>query len=149
MECEICGDEEGEYIAEIEGARLHVCSRCAKLGKIVYSPSTARRAPPKPHRKEDELELVEDYGEKIRNARRKMGIPVSVLAERINEKESFLERIEKEKTLPNEKVARLLEKELGIKLLTTAPAAEGEVKKEEKKELTLGDIIEIEKKEEE
>jgi putative transcription factor len=148
MQCEVCGKGEGEYIAEIEGARLHVCGRCSKLGKILYSPPTTRHAPQRQQKVEEELELVEGYGKRIRDARTKMGISLSVLAERINEKESFLERIEKEKTLPDERAARLLEKELGIKLLITFSAGAGETKKGERKELTLGDIIEVETAEE-
>ena len=78
---------------------------------------------------------------------RRTGLPIAVLAERINEKVSFLERVVNQKTLPGEHLARKLEHELGIKLLAAVSATE-----EKKgggssgKEMTLGDILELQKK---
>ena len=46
-----------------------------------------------------------------------MGLGMSVIAEKIHEKESFLDAIENERLRPTFEVARKLEKELGIKLI--------------------------------
>ncbi|MFA6908155.1 MAG: helix-turn-helix domain-containing protein, partial [Candidatus Micrarchaeia archaeon] len=79
--------------------------------------------------------------------RKKMGRPLEVLAERINEKHSFLERVEHEKTLPDVKLAHKLERELGIKLLQeVSSGTAADVKDRQGKGMTLGDILEIQMK---
>jgi uncharacterized protein (TIGR00270 family) len=93
------------------------------------------------------MEVVEGFGALIAAARKKMGLPIEVLAERINEKHSFLERVEHEKTLPDEKVAHKLEKELGIKLLQVATESIAPSTSRSGAGMTLGDILEIQKKE--
>ncbi|MCX8175225.1 MAG: multiprotein bridging factor aMBF1 [Candidatus Micrarchaeota archaeon] len=151
MECEICGSAEAEYLIQVEGAKLRVCRDCSDTGRLLAGP------PPKPQKagvKQDgslaegrqELEVVEGYGSIISSARKKMGLPLEVLAERINEKASFLERVEHEKTLPDEKLCRKLEKELHIRLLEPAVSSGTAESKKSAGGVTLGDIIEIEKK---
>lgn len=149
MECEICGSGEGEYLILVEGAKLNVCRDCSGSGKLVRGP------PPRQFRaggeaaavrQKEELEVVEGYGKLIAEARKKMGLPMDVLAERINEKLSFLERVEHERTLPDEKLCRKLEKELRIKLLSGVVETAGVATSGGKGGMTLGDILEIEKK---
>ena len=120
MECEVCGDAEAQYLVLIEGAKLNVCPTCASSGKIIRPLYSVRPEETAPSAPKQEMEVVEGYGSIITGARKRMGLPIEVLAERINEKLSFLERVEHEKTLPDEKVAHKLEKELGIKLLQVA-----------------------------
>jgi putative transcription factor len=149
-ECEICGSGEVEYIIEVEGAKMSVCRECSTVGKIIKRmPKEAMKSDAafQPARTKVELEVVDGYGAIIQNARKKLGLPIEVLAERINEKASFLERIEHQKTLPDEKVARKLEKELGIKLLEEVVEQEAEGGGRSEAQITLGDIIELEKKE--
>lgn len=147
MECEICGGAEAEYLVIIEGAKLNVCRTCSTSGKMVrplhtYRPDAEAAPTPK-----QEMEVVEGYGSIIAAARKKMGLPLEVLAERINEKHSFLERVEHEKTLPDEKVAHKLEKELCIKLLQVATESVAPSTSRSGAGMTLGDILEIQKKE--
>jgi putative transcription factor len=152
-ECEVCGKQDAGYIVLVEGARMRVCRECSSLGKIITMPSvpqSARSQADVPYAFREELELVDDYGERIKKAREAKGLPLPVLAERIAEKESFLEHVEAEKMHPSESLCRKLEKELGIKLLETvasssAPNRGGGGGKPGP--VTLGDIIEIEKKE--
>lgn len=148
MPCEICGRDEEKYIIVVEGAKLKVCEECSSLGKIIWEAPKSATTPQAQSffKPKEEIDIVEGYGEIIASARKKLGLPIEVLAERINEKVSFLERIEKEKTKPNEKVARKLEKELGIKLFETIIESSAQSSSLSKKELTLGDIIEIKKK---
>jgi ribosome-binding protein aMBF1 (putative translation factor) len=78
-----------------------------------------------------------------------MGLPLEVLAERINEKESYLRSIEHGKMSPTLLVARKLEKELGVKLVETV--TEEVTTMDQKKPAsyrpqTLEDILEFQKK---
>ncbi len=147
-ECEICGTEGADYVAVIEGARLHVCEDCAKGGKVVEVPKPVQRqAPAQPTgRQKSEVEVVPEFGVKVKNARERMHIERKVLAEMINEKESTIERIEHEKMLPPENVALKLQKALGIVLLEQVGTGGGSYAKGEKKGLTLGDVVFVKKK---
>ncbi|MCX8163434.1 MAG: multiprotein bridging factor aMBF1 [Candidatus Micrarchaeota archaeon] len=154
MECESCGkkiENNQFYLVLIEGAKLNVCKECSSLGKIlqrpIFSTDTKNKKPISSSTlSEPEYELVEDFGKKISQARQKLGISLAVLAERLAQKESYLERIEKEKTIPPLSLVKKLEYELGVKLLssnslevsTTSPSASND--------LTLGDILEVDKK---
>lgn len=147
-ECEICGTEDAGYVAVIEGARLRVCADCASGGRIVEAPKPVQRpaAAQATGRQKSEVEVVADFGDKIKAAREKMHIERKVLAEMINEKESTLERLEHEKMLPPENVALKLQKALGITLLEQVGVGGGAYSKNEKKGLTLGDIVFVKKK---
>jgi len=149
MECEICGSGEGEYIILVEGAKLSVCAECSSSGKLLRGP------PPRAFKQaqgasassaRQELEVAEGYGSLISAACRRLGLPLEVLAERINEKHSFLERVEREKTLPDEKICRKLEKELGIKLLLAVAETPTASVSSAKGGMTLGDILDIEQR---
>jgi len=168
MECESCGcsmqKEESSYV-NIEGAKLNVCPRCRRLGKLIssnqnnfrssslyqqnsgYKQSSSSKSPSL----KEEFELVENYGHKIKNARDSAGLTLNDLAKKIFEKESFLDRIEKQKTRPPQNVITKIEKELGIVLLeqvsSQTPNEQIQFsKKQFSSAITLGDILEIEKK---
>jgi len=122
MECEICGKEANIfYVVEVEGAVMNACAECAKgkkvIDKIDLNKQENKNAKAEKAKESEESEIIEHYGEAIRKAREKLGLPLNVLAERISEKESTLLRIEQEKTLPSDKIIKKLEKELGIKLI--------------------------------
>jgi putative transcription factor len=125
VECEICGKQTDIlYEISVEGAQMLACERCARgeeVLRIVNAESEEKPhkiTPVEKKRESGEEEIIENYGDAIRNAREALGLPIRVLAERISEKESTLIRIEKQKTLPNEKARKKLEKELGIKLVS-------------------------------
>ncbi|MEM2963097.1 MAG: multiprotein bridging factor aMBF1 [Candidatus Anstonellales archaeon] len=148
-ECEMCGGEGAGYLILVEGAKLFVCQQCSTLGKILSRPSVERREKntfqPAP---KTEVEIVDDYAKRIREAREKMGLSVSVVAERINEKESFLKKIESGSALPPQKLARKLERELSIKLLeeVTESVTLSKNSKSVDEGVTLWDIFEKDKK---
>ena len=150
-ECEICGSGEAEYIVQVEGAKLSVCRDCSGSGKLIRGPPP-KQYKPKPGEEgtlsggKQELEVVEGYGSLIASARKRMGLPLEVLGERINEKWSYLERVEHEKTLPDPKVCHKLEKELGIKLLVPVAIGAAVASKSSSGGMTLGDILDIEMK---
>jgi putative transcription factor len=135
-ECEICGRSTDDlYEIKVEGAMMLVCRRCSagkevlhKFGKETKQTirqSVGTRAAPSRgsgNAGEGEEEIVDNYGEVIRSAREALGLPLRVLAEKINETESSLARIERQRAPPSEKVLGKLEKELGIKLTVKAEA---------------------------
>lgn len=166
MRCEVCGREiyGKSYRVMIEGAKLTVCGKCAKLGTIIWeetkpkTPMPSAKAPtrrltlktkkPPQAAVESVLELVEDFDVKIRHARRKLGLSHKELGKKISEKVSVLKKIETGKMTPDNRLATKLEHTLKIKLLVQA--SEEKVPKANIKpvsrELTLGDLIQLDKK---
>ncbi len=96
----------------------------------------------------EKFEIVENFPEIIRRARENLGLTRENLAKLIGVKESIVRRIEEGQLMPDIELARKLEKVLRVKLLT--PSEEmpsiSLPKASEKSELTLGDIIEIRKR---
>ncbi len=120
--CEICGKEyDNCYMVSIEGAKMVSCAKCSAGGKILYE----IKAEKNPGRQRnvnsgeilEEYDIAEDYGQIIRKKREQLGFSMQVLAERINEKESMLKRIEEERLLPSPELVKKLENELGINLM--------------------------------
>jgi len=167
LRCEVCGRKiHTEPVrAIIEGARLTVCVECSKHGKVILheeadlpkKSATKPQAPismvqkrPIVAKVEITQELTEDYANKIRAAREKLALSHEELGKKINEKASVLRNLETGKMAPNNQLASKLEHMLKIKLLvpvseekvTTLPTAANQ-------ELTLGDLIEMDKKGEE
>ncbi len=143
-ECEICGARAKDiYIVNVEEAELRVCTRCTKGKKIVSKviERPARGAQQKARAPEDAANVVENYGALIRDARESMRIPIKVLAERINEKETLLLRIEQQKTVPDAKLSKKLERALGIKLSDSQQQGETGNYTGRGEEPTIGEFI--------
>lgn len=171
MVCEVCGRKiyGKPRRVIIEGAKLTVCSECAKLGKILWEETepetpiaklgkTAKSIPLKtPSKKPQQivvdttLELTEHFDAKIRQAREKLGFSHEELGKKIAEKASVLKKIETGKMTPNNVLVAKLEHSLKIKLLV--PATEEKIPqkipKPTSRELTLGDLIKLNKKDKE
>ena len=168
MRCEVCGHKihDAPITAVIEGAKLIVCVECSKHGKIIHQeevalPQKNLKKPQAPvsmvQRKpivakvEITQEPSEDYSTKIRAAREKLGLTHEELGKKINEKTSVLRNLETGKMAPNNQLASKLEHMLKIKLLV--PISEEKVppptSKSANQELTLGDLIDIDSKDEE
>jgi putative transcription factor len=158
-QCEICGAEiigVAQRIV-IDGSALDVCKSCARFGKPEdkWSPVpkkmvpverafTVRRPKPRDHFK-DLVELIPEFGRKIREARESLGLTPEELAVRIKEKAALLKKIEREEISPEDDVRKKLERELKIKL--TDQVSEARVKASGAgKGLTLGDIASIRRK---
>ena len=167
MRCEVCGHKiyGKPYKVVIEGAKLTVCSQCSKHGTIVWEETTPRTIIPKPKATlkpqkpqgkkpteitvETSLELIENFDLKIKQAREKLGLSHEELGKKINEKVSLLKKIETKRMTPDNKLALKLEHILKIRLLI--PASEEKVPqtkipKPSSRELTLGDLIQLNKK---
>ena len=167
LRCEVCGRRINGKSSNviIEGAKLTVCIACAKLGKPYYEEPKPKmgvprlKATPMPLRVQTKkpqaptvdtsLELVENFDVKIRQAREKLGLSHEELGKRINEKVSLLRKIETGKMTPDNRLATILEHALKIKLIV--PAKEEKVPqikmvKTTGRELTLGDLVQLDKK---
>lgn len=170
MRCEVCGSKiHGRpYNVIIEGAKLSVCSECAKHGKVVIEEPKPKTAMLKPKATlppfkvqskksskaivETTQELVENFDLKIRQAREKLGFSHEDLGKRINEKVSVLRKIETRKVKPDNILVTKLEHALKIKLLVPSSderILQAKVPKLVSRELTLGDLIRLNKKDKE
>ncbi len=164
--CEICGREVDEKLCRtvvVEGVTLKVCPQCYNrlmrdkkhVSTITPKPKTVARTSTKKWSRarisrrilEEEYEVVEDYAERIKRARQRMGWSQAVLAQKVREKENVIKRIEAGRLKPSIELARRLEKILGITLLepiideeVSSPHSSGE------DYYTIGDFIKIRKK---
>jgi putative transcription factor len=163
LRCEVCGRKiHSEPIrAIIEGAKLTVCVECSRHGKIILHEEAdmPRKAVAKPQTPLPVLqkkpsapavqintEVAEDYGNKIRAAREKLNLTHEELGKRINEKASLLRNLEAGKMTPNNQLATKLEHMLKIKLLVPISEEKVTTLPKANQELTLGDLIEMDKK---
>jgi putative transcription factor len=152
-------------IIRVEGAELQVCNRCEKYGTEVQQPrrtdlirpaarpvfgakNPASTGIPAQRRKDmfDYMEgdIVEDYADRIKNARAEKGMTQKDLAMQMMERELLVKKIEKGELIPEEAVRKKLEKLLEIKLLDTV-TNDTERKTQGKIAQTLGDLTIIRK----
>lgn len=144
-ECELCGaPAKSVYIVNVEDVELRVCAKCARGKRVIATHSDAPPTAKKTVRpkREEERPLVENYGAVIRAARERMQLPLKVLAEMLNEKETLLARVEQQQTLPPIELTKKLEKALSIKLTesedTSGPGPAGGAGK---RGATLGEFV--------
>lgn len=173
--CEMCGrpiERRRAKIVYIEGARLTLCPECyTKVSRRIVTTEVraitqeaTKRPKTQVHTKTytreygkrrrrllEGYEVVPDYAERVRKAREKLGWTQRMLAEAVKESENVIKRIESGRLVPSIDLAERLERVLGIKLLepiveevpqTYQPRQASNIK-----ELTLGDIVTIRKKE--
>jgi len=168
LRCEICGRKihgTPRHIF-IEGAKLVVCQICAKFGSEIPAPQTPRKiltkkaikGPKRAIRKdvrrvsrltffEEDYELVENFGEKVKKAREKLGWKQEDLAREIKEKESIIRKIETMEITPSLNIIKKLEKTLNIKLIVPlSKISEATSPPPKETQLTLGDAIVLRKK---
>ena len=168
MACEMCGKEVPRLRkVQIGGSTLEVCNECARFGEDTapaapqaapVTSGTAAVAAPTPARtfthhgkKRDalsrgEMELVDDYNRRIITGRRKKDLTQEELAKRINEKKSVISRLETGEMRPSDRLVKVLEKVLDIKLKERMEyQVESSKKKVASGGVTLGDLIKMEK----
>jgi putative transcription factor len=167
LRCEVCGRKihDEPIRAIIEGAKLTVCVECSKHGKIILheeadlpkKTTNSRQGTPVAlvQRKRQPVaqveitkELTDDYANKIRVAREKLLLSHEDLGKKINEKASVLKHIEVGKMAPNNQLASKLEHMLRIQLLVpiSDEKSDTQVHRAANEELTLGDLVEMDKK---
>ena len=92
----------------------------------------------------DELDLADDFAERVRKHRTKLGISQDELARRVKQKLSVIQKIETGKITPDSRLCHELEHELKVKLLLPHDDDETESPKAAAPtSVTLGDIIQI------
>ncbi|HET7323953.1 MAG TPA: multiprotein bridging factor aMBF1 [Halococcus sp.] len=166
VQCEMCGAETASpTTVKIEGAELDVCENCVDFGTEVeqqsteststkYSTTSESSGSPEPsgssggssrsrrHDMFDDMEeVVQDYDERIRNAREAAGLSQEDLAKELNEKASLIRKLERGASLPSDSIQKKLERRLDISL------TEGGIDDTEWEggastgEYTLGDVV--------
>ncbi|WP_421909341.1 multiprotein bridging factor aMBF1 [Methanolacinia petrolearia] len=165
-ECEVCGCiiRGKPILVQIGGAKMWVCSNCAKLGTEIQRPgmdaikkgspgmvsarSGFRSVSPQKKKSRDVFDMIdgeidEDFSDIIRDARMSKGLSQKELAMQIKEKEGLIKKIEKG-MIPEDSVRKKIEEALSIKLTESSDVG---VKTGPKGgiEPTLGEVMKIKK----
>ncbi|MFO7677596.1 MAG: multiprotein bridging factor aMBF1 [Thermoplasmatota archaeon] len=150
MSCELCGREsKGCRVGLIDGVKMSLCPDCLKHGQAVQEvhrpsavkPVIPRRKPAftKDVYKDMEKELISDWSEVIKEARKKKGLTREELGFKIGERTVTIAKIENGDLRPSDKMIAKLEKELGITLLEAVK--EVTTTRQSSTGFTLGDFI--------
>lgn len=159
MICEMCGEERLHlYKVIVEGSLLSVCEKCKKFGEVISiekpkieerKKEKAKPEPPKFVEEEEKQEVViDDYAERIKEAREKRDLTQEQLAKAIAEKESVIHKIESNQMVPSMKLAKKLEQFLRIRLVEEFDPNKKPVKELDLRDeaITIGDLIRLKKK---
>jgi len=158
--CELCGAEVPRLKnVAIDATILSVCADCSRFGDEVSTPALRqstmppiiaqrletrqrRMTPRDVFTQAGELELAEDFPQRIRQAREARGWKQADLGAKINERVSVIAKLESGTISPGDALVRKLERELGIKLKERVePVA---VKKQATGSgVTLGDLVKM------
>jgi putative transcription factor len=168
--CELCG---GTFygkpvIVDLDGYKASLCNNCArkvkkvkrkeegvtlpqkKLEKPLEKPSLSKPMELRiPKREKEEIELVEDYGRKIREAREALGLSIEQVAAALNIKASLLRNIESERVVPSFEVARSIEKLLEVSIIQRNPERSyvtSSAPQQVYSSITLGEAVEVKRK---
>lgn len=157
MYCEICEKPlvVGKKV-EVEGSVVVVCDDCTSYGKVVSSvdikesaKKTKPRRPKEPVPEkfdiEEDIVLVRNYHDLIKDAREKLKLKQEELAKLINEPASLIRRIESGKAEPSPSVGRKICRKLDIQLYKKREELGEKVPYTVGKELTLGDVVIVRK----
>ncbi len=117
-ECDLCG-KPASTEAMVEGARVSVCLGCARFGTQIKRPIAPGLPGKQPFTPLPEHSIADGFGKIISRARENAGLSRHELAGKIFIDEHELARIEEEKLKPREQIARKLEQELKITIITT------------------------------
>ena len=149
MQCDLCGKDTTLFRVKIEGTVLNVCKECSSFGKVIAKvepprPPIVKAGPAKP---KSVIEVVvSDYASIIRNKREAMSLKQRDFAKQINEKESLVHKIETGTFTPPIKLARKIERFLGVKLDEEVEEEQPGFKPQQSitaTSVTLGDVIKI------
>ncbi len=156
--CELCGSPTGgrPYRALVDGVEMILCASCylklSRTGRaVLVSQKKPRKSLARPRRPRrlplEAYDIVDDYYERIREAREARGWSTAVLAQKLRISESMLRKIEQGKLKPSIDLAKRMEKVLRIKLLEPLEDSE-EYEYGGSTTVTLGDIVVVDSDEE-
>ena len=167
-QCEMCGKEVPSLTTvRIEGAEIDVCDDCAEFGTEVRTESTSSTSTKYSTSESesssssasastgsstsggsqrdmfDEMEeVVQDYDQRIRDAREATGLTQEELAKQLNEKASLIRKLEHGDVLPSDDIQTKLERKLDISLAESAQADDSEWEGGSSAgSYTLGDVV--------
>ena len=160
MQCELCGNESSKCRpADVDGVRMMLCPGCMKHGHSVQEATVAttnniqrsiltriRRPKEKDVYEGMDGELVSDWGDLIRAARKKKGLSREQLGFNIGERTITIAKIENGDLRPSDKLAKKLEKNLSISLFEEVKKISTSLDGSHSGNLTLGDFIKTEDK---
>ena len=122
--CEMCGKETSLVKVQIEGSILLTCLSCAKHGLILEEFAQTTNTPKKYSKqnnlieKEETIEvIVQDFPQRIKQAREKKNLQQNEVARQLAIKESIIHKLESGKLEPSLDIARKLERFFNIKLV--------------------------------
>ena len=160
MICELCGaDVPRLKNVAIDATILSVCTDCSRFGDEVATPALRqstmppiiaqrlemrqrRMTPRDVYTQAGELELADDFPQRIRQAREARGWKQADLGAKINERVSVIAKLESGAISPGDALVRKLERELGIKLKERVEPVAAK-KQAVGAGLTLGDLIKM------
>lgn len=87
------------------------------------------------------VEIIEDYGSVIRKARESRGMDLEQFSKSINEKRGTMAKIESNSLIPDDKLAKKIERALDIKLFDTVSAGMVQSSGSSGGKMTLGDFL--------
>lgn len=160
MQCELCGNESSKCRpADVDGVRMMLCPGCMKHGHSVQEAAVAntnniqksiltriRRPKEKDVYEGMDRELVSDWGDLIRAARKRKGLSREQLGFNIGERTITIAKIENGDLRPSDKLAKKLEKDLSISLFEEVKKISTSSDGSHPGSLTLGDFIKTEDK---
>ncbi len=145
--CEMCGKETKLVKSRIESSTLLTCDSCSRFGTVIDELVEKKEEvfpQPKESKTGDTEEttevIVEDYSQKIKQAREARNLKQKRLAETLAIKESIIHKLESGKLEPSLDLARKLEKFLNIKLIQLY-VDDYKQTKQTSASLTIGDML--------
>jgi len=149
MMCEMCGKEGPLFRTSVEYTEMNVCKTCSRHGTVIkrVMPPVKVKKLKKQAVKEAEKEVIQiivaDYSALIKQARETMGLTQEEFSQKLNEKESIIQKIESAHFKPNLRLAKKLEKYCRIKLVEEYEEDYTSAKKTSPENFTIGDFIKV------
>jgi putative transcription factor len=141
LECEICGSRKADRKTRVDNAILTVCNECVSFGEEIPTVELREDKRIIPRLEEMEQIVKSNFHLTVKNERAKRNLTQEELAKKLNEKASVIKRIE-DGWEPPINIIKKLERFFDIDL--TEEIEEKQIEKRaEKKDLTIGDIVEV------
>jgi putative transcription factor len=121
-DCEMTGKRGVQlFRIKIDGAFMNVCKECVKFGEKIDKPQSFKTSKGSFNRVDKNANkfIIKAYASAIKKARESKNLKQSEMADKLNEKESLIHKIESGHLKPNFPLAKKLERFLGISLFET------------------------------
>ncbi len=144
--CQLCGQNSDELKkTNVEGAVLKVCNDCTDMGKVIEKSKVKKKKKRRRTRtrRKDQV-LASNYGEKVKSARESRKLSISELADKLNEKNSLIKKVERGELKPDKTLASKLSNALEITLYVNPEVSDYDTpSKGDTRKATLGDVAEL------